>query len=702
MNPGRILEAVLTMLGAVLLLTAADGKHPYGFFMVLRLVITVGAVYWAWRVYRVGPRAWTWMFVAVALLLNPFLPIRMQRAQWQPIDLFLGIFLIGWSGYWLFRKRTRESEIKRRAGERAKEINEANQTLSSPQERLLHDQQLDAYQQTQAPQLELPPSSQDGQAYWRPGTGAYQRAGTSTGGTAASTGTMAVSPARTLSASGWWTDSKLYRIAWAAVCVLLGLIVMVSSPDSSWVFVFVFAMIYVGFGAWWTGSTPYRITWTVVCSLLGGGFSLAVSSPDSGLGRVIVSALAFGGFACAAMLWSRGISKVLSKIGITTFGMRAMVGCLIAGAILILNLAGSLAARSSTPETQLRTNVSGASASPVPNKNNVSDASKKIVTNGVSGASTRCRPPVFTKQELFALEQQAASGDPEAQCDLGMIYIKGQGVPQDNSQAALWFRKAAEQGDAGAQFQLGYSYDNGEGVPKDYGQAALWYRKAAEQGDAHAEYSLGALYAEGVNQGTPQEDAQAVFWRSKIRAWRAYINSVVIHKSTHWRYTQAAFWYLKAAEQGDADAQDALGDLYEKGQGVAQDYAQAVLWHRKAAEQGDADAQESLGDSYLNGQGVSRDYTQAALWYRKAAEQGDADAQDALGDLYDSGRGVPRDYAEAYFWYDLAAAGEQDASDSKQVAKDRDEAASHLTPADLFREQGRAGKWFETHQAKPQ
>jgi len=63
---------------------------------------------------------------------------------------------------------------------------------------------------------------------------------------------------------------------------------------------------------------------------------------------------------------------------------------------------------------------------------------------------------------------------------------------------------------------------------------------------------------------------------------------------------------------------------------------------------------------------------------------------------------VPRDYAEAYFWYDLAAGGEQDASDSKQVAKDRDEAASHLTPADLFREQGRAGKWFEEHQAKPQ
>lgn len=44
-------------------------------------------------------------FVAIALLLNPFVPIRMQRAQWRPIDLWLGIFSIGWSGYCLFRKR---------------------------------------------------------------------------------------------------------------------------------------------------------------------------------------------------------------------------------------------------------------------------------------------------------------------------------------------------------------------------------------------------------------------------------------------------------------------------------------------------------------------------------------------------------------------------------------------------------------------
>ena len=411
----------------------------------------------------------------------------------------------------------------------------------------------------------------------------------------------------------------------------------------------------------------YRIAWTAVCLLWGGGFSLAVSAPDTVLGMIIVFAMAFGGFAWAAMDWSSGISKVLAKIGITTFAMRAAATvCLISFTILALNFVGSLAARSSTPETQLRTSVSGTSAPPVPNQNNASDASKRDVTKGVSGASAGCHPPVFSQQELSAFEQQATSGDAAAQCGLGMMYKKGQGVPQDYAQAALWWRKAAEQGYAQAQYNLAASYYNGEGVPQDYAQAALWFCKAAEQGHAHAQYNLGAWYEEGEDQGVPQDDTQAAFWRRKIRAWRAYIDSVDFHRSEHWRYTQAAFWYRKAAEQGDADAQDALGDLYDKGQGVPQDYAQA------------------------------------ALWYRKAAEQGLAEAQLGLGTLYGGGRSGPQDFVESYFWFNLAIAGKLDASDMERAVKLRDDTASILTPDEQSRVLERVRKWFEAHPAKPQ
>lgn len=47
-----------------------------------------------------------------------------------------------------------------------------------------------------------------------------------------------------------------------------------------------------------------------------------------------------------------------------------------------------------------------------------------------------------------------------------------------------------------------------------------------------------------------------------------------------------------------------LGDMYENGRGVLQDYKESVKWFTKATEQRDASVQYNLGDMYENGQGV--------------------------------------------------------------------------------------------------
>ena len=60
---------------------------------------------------------------------------------------------------------------------------------------------------------------------------------------------------------------------------------------------------------------------------------------------------------------------------------------------------------------------------------------------------------------------------------------------------------------------------------------------------------------------------------------------------------------LQAAEQGDAQAQNKLGEMYDNGLGVRQDDAEAVRWYRQAAEQGHAVAQKNLGEMYDNGRG---------------------------------------------------------------------------------------------------
>ncbi len=77
-----------------------------------------------------------------------------------------------------------------------------------------------------------------------------------------------------------------------------------------------------------------------------------------------------------------------------------------------------------------------------------------------------------------------------------------------------------------------------------------------------------------------------------------------------------------AADQGYANAQFNLGVMYEKGEGVTQDYKEAVKLYRKAADQGNTDAQTNLGVMYGKGQGVTKDYVQAHSWLNLAAVQG--------------------------------------------------------------------------------
>jgi uncharacterized protein len=104
----------------------------------------------------------------------------------------------------------------------------------------------------------------------------------------------------------------------------------------------------------------------------------------------------------------------------------------------------------------------------------------------------------------------AEQGDARAQYNLGVLYRKGRGVPQDDVQARQWYEKAAAQGQAKAQYSLGTLYLNGGGVPKDYQQALRWFRMAADQGEALAQTKIGIMYDDG--QGVPHDFVQAHKW----------------------------------------------------------------------------------------------------------------------------------------------------------------------------------------------
>jgi TPR repeat protein len=218
----------------------------------------------------------------------------------------------------------------------------------------------------------------------------------------------------------------------------------------------------------------------------------------------------------------------------------------------------------------------------------------------------------------------------------------------DYAAALREWRPLAGQGDAAAQYKLGALYDDGQGVPQDHAEAMRWYRKAAKQGYAIVAYTIGD-------------------------------------------YQGAARLYRELAEQGDVEAQDRLGSMYNRGMGVPEDYAEAAKWYRKAAEQGYASAQYNLGNMYLSGDGVPQDYVQAYKWFilmlsqndppcgvQTASDQ-DQEQQDAMDYLCEQVRS-------------LEAANRQQVREILRLLRSK-----KMTPAQIAEAQKLAREWLAEH-----
>jgi len=209
--------------------------------------------------------------------------------------------------------------------------------------------------------------------------------------------------------------------------------------------------------------------------------------------------------------------------------------------------------------------------------------------------------------------------------------------------------------------------------------------------DAKEQYELGNNYDSGLN-GLP-EDREKAF-----------------------------YWYKKAAEQGLADAQQALGDwyggaVYRAEQGgdqttMVDDKKNMVFWLTKAAEQGLVDAQLNLANrceeeceliEEFKRMGVYEEVCKKGIlidepaekmvfWLTKAAEQGDVTAQTDLFVHYKQGKFVPRNAEKMVFWLTKAAEqGDELAQDDlgrcymgefgQDVPKDKEKAVFWLTKA---------------------
>jgi TPR repeat protein len=216
---------------------------------------------------------------------------------------------------------------------------------------------------------------------------------------------------------------------------------------------------------------------------------------------------------------------------------------------------------------------------------------------------------------------------------LGLMYRAGRGVEQSKQEAVQWYRKAAKQKNAKAMFNLGTAYYNGDGVAINDITAYAWFLVARESGSEPARdavnrmnnsllqwqlssafEAIGDLYEQGKD--LPQDHQGAIDWYRKAAQLgeapvRVKLAKFLIDQGGAQNYAEALHSCEDAAKQMYSPGALCAGVLYEKGIGTPQDLPEAAKWFNKSAQMGNAQAMLFLGEMYWNGSGVKQDKVSA-------------------------------------------------------------------------------------------
>lgn len=234
-------------------------------------------------------------------------------------------------------------------------------------------------------------------------------------------------------------------------------------------------------------------------------------------------------------------------------------------------------------------------------------------------------------------------GYPDAQNKLAMMYWAGNGVEKNDEKAVKWAQLALGIGEYlgshywESYYVLGICYVTGKVLPQDNKNGVKYLQKAADMNILVApvvDKILLPLYLEG--EGV-QDDEKAITacCGVKLNIDRAeamnsigmmYYNGEGVDKNT----TKAFNWFKRAANAGNATAQYNTAVAYYYGIGVNKSLTENRKWLKMAAENGNADAQFNLGGAYITGVGVPQNMTEAKYWLQKAADQGHKEAKEEL------------------------------------------------------------------------
>lgn len=177
----------------------------------------------------------------------------------------------------------------------------------------------------------------------------------------------------------------------------------------------------------------------------------------------------------------------------------------------------------------------------------------------------------------------------------------------------------AKQGNLDAILRVADNYARGVGVKQNGAEAINWYEKAVAQDNAEAFYQLAQIYRDGKLTAVDAETALA---------------------------------YLRAAaEKGNPNAQNELGNYYQKGLfNLPRSQGEGLLWKLRASAQGHSDAAKTVALASTQTPELFAAVAQFEINLQKAAKQ-DAPSMLALGHSYRKGVPVARNDEEAYKWF---------------------------------------------------
>jgi len=113
---------------------------------------------------------------------------------------------------------------------------------------------------------------------------------------------------------------------------------------------------------------------------------------------------------------------------------------------------------------------------------------------------------------LDYFRRAAAAGQASAHANIGEMYARGLGVPQDPEAALKHFKAAVDSGNTAALNGMGYIHSqNLSNKPRNLTAAALFFKRAAEHGQPDGLYNWGVMTMSGHGVKKDMTEARRVF-----------------------------------------------------------------------------------------------------------------------------------------------------------------------------------------------